>query len=200
MKRLAVSLIAAGLCAASHATVVSFDDAIGSSWASLPQGYGGLTWGSSPSNTGWHVWQTASYYPAHSGAFVAYADAGQMDISFASAAVFDGAYFSGNWNSTATFRLFLGNTQVASSSTLAVSGGPLWLASGYSGQVDRVRLVIGGSTQNWVMDDFTFHAPAASPVANLPAVPEPETAALMLAGLGVVGGVATRRRRTTAKA
>ncbi len=190
MKRLLASLITAGLCAASHATVLTFDDAIGSSWGDLTQGYGGVTWGSSPASTGWHVWQTASYYPAHSGDFVAYANTTQLDISFASASVFDGAYFSGTSNSTATFNLFLGNSQVASSSTLTVSSGPLWLSSGYTGQVDRVRLVIGGSNQHWVMDDFTFHAAS---------VPEPESYALMLAGLGVVGGVAARRRKAAAQ-
>lgn len=171
--------------------MLTFDDAIGGSWGSLSQGYGGLTWGSSPSNTGWYAWQTASYFPAHSGDFVAYSDYSQVDISFGSASVFDGAYFSGNADSTVTFQLYVGNTQVASSSTLVASGGPLWLDSGYTGQIDRVRLVIGGSTQHWVMDDFTFHTAS---------VPEPETFALMLAGLGVVGGAVARRRSSTDKA
>jgi hypothetical protein len=68
---------------------------------------------------------------------------------------------------------------------LALSDTPTFLSSGYDGIVDTV-IVSSGDPSFVSMDDFTFTQP----------VPEPETYALMLAGLGVVSFVARRRNKT----
>jgi len=200
LKRLIAPLIAAGLCASAQATVLTFDDVTSSSWASVPQNYGGLIWDlAAQCCEGWHIWQPTDSYPAHSGHYVAYAHSNRVGVSFADTSIFDGAYFSGYPYSSVSYDLYFHNALVSSSHSVRLNGGPTWLGSGYTGLVDRVQFVVQGSGQYWVMDDFTYHAPSPStPPPQLPAIPEPETHALMLAGLILLAGVSVRRRRTAA--
>jgi len=169
----------------ASADVLGFDD-IGS-YGFLPTNYGGLDWSSSS----WIAFGDAQDpYAAHSGDWRVSTDFGSSDadstIRFLSASVFDGAWFSGYGDAAVTFELYLGGALVASSATLSPTGTASFLASGYSGLVDTV--VVSSPLQAfYAMDDFTFHAPVA-------AVPEPQTWALMLAGLGVVGFVRRQRR------
>ncbi len=165
------------------ATVLNFDD--------LPDGvvsanYGGLDW----SQGGWIAFSTpAAPYTAKSGEgrvtndFLA-SDAASL-IRFGSAgqtARFDGAFFAGQGGALLSFELLLNGQVVATSATLDPSATPTFLASGYAGLVDAVRI----KSQNhgeFVMDDFTFTQ----------AVPEPQSYALLLAGLMVVARVARRK-------
>ena len=169
----------------ASADVLGFDD-IGNTGV-VPTNYGGLDWSSSS----WIAFSGAQDpYAAHSGEGRVATDFGSSDadstIRFLTASVFDGAWFSGYGDAAVTFELYLGGALVASSATLAPTGTAGFLASGYAGLVDAV--VVSSPLQAfYAMDDFTFHAPVA-------AVPEPQTWALMVAGLGIVF-VARRQRR-----
>lgn len=172
------AIMVAGLPSAM-ATVLSFDklaDGV------LPFSYGGLDW----SAAGWTVFATpAAPYTPHSGAgrvatgFMA-EDAASV-IRFSQTANFDGAYFAGLGGAVLSFELYLGGQIVHTSATLDPSATPSFLASGYAGLVDAVR-VKSANHGEFVMDDFTFTQ----------AVPEPQSYALLLAGLLLVGA-ATRR-------
>jgi len=167
---------------AAMATVLNFDDLPD---GNVPLNYGGLDW----SAAGWTAFSTpAEPYTAHSGAgrvatgFMA-ADAASV-ISFGKqAAFFDGAYFAGQGGALLSFELFYQGRQVHSSASLDPSRTPTFLASGYQGLVDMVR-VKSANHGEFVMDDFAFTQ----------AVPEPQSLALMFAGLLAVGTIARRRK------
>lgn len=163
------------------ATVLSFDD-LGQDGI-LPLNYGGLDW----SAAGWTVFTTpAEPYTPHSGAgrvatgFMA--DDASSLIRFNKAGTFDGAYFAGLGGATLSFELFLNGSKVHSSMVLDPSATSSFLASGYAGLVDAV-VVKSGNHGEFVMDDFSFTQ----------AVPEPQTYALLIGGLFVVGRLARRR-------
>lgn len=59
-----------------------------------------------------------------------------------------------------------------------------WLASGYAGQVDEIRFNYA-SSDGFIVDNLTY--------TPLTPVPEPETYAQFVAGLGLLGGLAWRR-------
>jgi hypothetical protein len=169
----------------ASADVLGFDDIADDGF--VPTNYGGLDWSSSS----WIAFSAAQDpYAAHSGEGRIATDFGSSDadstIRFVTDSVFDGAWFSGYGDAAVTFLLYLDGALVGSSATLAPTGSASFLASGYAGLVDTV--VVSSSLQAfYAMDDFTFHAPVA-------AVPEPQTWALMFAGLGIVA-IARRKRR-----
>jgi hypothetical protein len=182
---LRVVAVAAALALAAplaSATVLTFDD-LGADGL-VPFNYGGLDWSAS---TWFNYGGEQAPFAAHSGTQRATLGwDGSSDtsaIGFATASLFQGAWFAGYEGVTVSFDLYLGGTLVGSSSTLGVSDTSAWLSSGYTGLVDRV-FVRSNDTANFVMDDLTFSAP----------VPEPENLALMLAGLGLVGAAVRRRR------
>jgi hypothetical protein len=183
------SVVAGALLATAagfaSAEVLTFDD-IGT-YGTLPANYGGLDWSAS----NWIAFgDTQDPYAAHSGDWRVATDFGSSDadstIHFATPAVFDGAWFSGYGEAAVTFELYMGGALVASSLTLSPTGVASFLASGYAGLIDTV-VVFSPLQAFYAMDDFTFHAPVA-------AVPEPQTWALMLAGLGLVSVVRRKRR------
>lgn len=98
---------------------------------------------------------------------------------------FDGAWFTGVANDIdVTFHLYFNGAKVAQSSALVLqtNQAPVFLASGYSGQVDVIT--VQAYQGYFALDNFTY-AP----------VPEPTSTALLLAGLGVAGLAARRKRR-----
>ena len=94
---------------------------------------------------------------------------------FPSLVRFDGAYFAGLDFSTATFQLYNSGSLVATSGTLIPSSTPTFLASGYTGLVDEVRVSLA-SVGSIVMDNVTYNT-------DIETVPEPST----ILGLGVLG-------------
>ena len=92
---------------------------------------------------------------------------------FPSLVRFDGAYFAGIESSTVTFQLYNSGSLVATSGTLIPSSTPTFLASGYIGLVDEVRVV---SDAFRAMDNVTYNT-------DIETVPEPST----ILGLGLLG-------------
>lgn len=170
----------ASLAPVASATVLTFDDLAD---GYLPTNYGGLNW----ALEGWTAFSTEqSPFTAHSGAGRIATQWGGDDVAatigLIKPTVFQGAYFAGLTGAEVSFKLYLGGNLVASSSLLNPTATPTFLSSGYKGLVDTV-VVSSRDHAGFVMDDFTFTA----------AVPEPESYALMLAGLGLMGAVARRR-------
>lgn len=191
------AMLAVGSVTAANAatTVVTFDDLPGgqSSLDIIPDGYGGITWAS---NWTYYGFDNDPYNPqtAPNKAIVNYAlhPAGveeAVPFYFAAPVVFQGAFFAGYAGQfglkPVTFQLYNAGTLVATSATITVDGTPTWLASGYSGLVDEVR--IDSSNGYYVFDNVTYGA-----------VPEPESWALMIAGFGMVGFAMRRRVAVTA--
>lgn len=177
-----ISSLCAGL---AHADVLGFDDI--HTAGPLPVNYGGLDW----SAAGWLVFSDEQPpFTAHSGSGRVATDFGIGDaaseIRFAQPTVFNGAWFAGLGGATVSFQLYAQGQWVASSATLDPSEAPAFLASGFAGEIDAVR-VSSPYHASFVMDDFSFAG----------AVPEPQTWLLMGLGLAALGGMA--RRRTAGK-
>jgi hypothetical protein len=171
--------------AAAQATVVSFDDLTGGGGL-VANGYGGVNW-----NGNWTWYDRpqppynalspatrifSSYDPPKPG------DVEGSSFSFSGDVIFNGAYFAGDGDGVIQFALYNDGGLVATSGTLTTSSTPTFLSSGYAGAVDQVAV---RGRKSYVMDDVTFNATA---------VPEPESYALLLAGLGVLGFIGKRRR------
>lgn len=185
MSKLIRGLVAAAalvcLAPVASATVLTFDDLQADGL--VPGHYGGLDW----SAGSWFAFGTEQApFAAHSGDYRATlgwdGSEGGSSIRFSTAAHFQGAYFAGFEGVEVSFKLYLNDQLVGTSGTLQASGIATFLNSGYTGLVDRIT-VASNDHANFVMDDFTFSA----------AVPEPQSAALALAGLAVLGATARRR-------
>lgn len=183
MNKMLRSLVAAAslvvLSPFASATVLDFDNL---SDGFLPANYGGLTWVADA----WSVFSgEQAPYAAHSGEFRIATQWEGTDatatIGFSVPSTFQGAYFSGYEEGAVQFKLFSGSQLVASSAVLSPSATPSFLSSGYDGLVDTVVVSSTGHAY-FAMDDVTFTA----------AVPEPESYAMLLCGLGLVGFVARR--------
>jgi hypothetical protein len=159
-------------CGSANATVVTFDKLKGE--GAVPAVYRGIAW-----EDGWYY--LSSEFPpfdAHSSPTRIYSDADDKGFSFINGdQVFNGAWFAGFYY--VSFELYDDGVLVHSSPTLELFGsGPArFLASGYEGLVDAVRVLgVGGA---YVMDDVTYHAE----------VPEPGMPELMLAGMLAAGAL-----------
>ena len=184
MKRLltSLSLAFASLAAApmASATVLTFDDLPD---GGVPANYGGLDWSAGD----WSVFSgEQAPFTAHSGGSRITTGFDDVDalatIDIGGGKTFQGAWFSGFEDVSVTFELYDHGVQVGTSSTLAASATPTWLASGYAGLVDTVVVASGDQGASWVLDDLTFAA----------AVPEPGSTALMAGGLLLLAAVARR--------
>jgi opacity protein-like surface antigen len=185
MKRLLshLALALAGLASSSFAsaTVLNFDDIASDGFVST--NYGGLDWSAGD----WFAYgQAQAPYTPHSGDVRITSGFGDADaataIGLGAGMTFQGAWFAGLEGATVTFQLYDQGALVATSATLDPSATPTWLASGYTGLVDKV-VVSSPDQGSFVMDDLTFAA----------AVPEPASMTLMFGGLLALAAVARRR-------
>jgi hypothetical protein len=179
-------LVALALSAAApiaSADVLTFEDLSGNG-VPVPANYGGFSWSS---------WMQFSNpldpYTPHSGTRRIYSADNANSIVSATGFVLDGAYFSGFSDATVYFQLYnSSSTLLWTSASLNPTSTPTFLSSGYSGLVEKVVVHSTGPTR-FVMDDFTFHTAA---------IPEPETYVMLLAGLGLLGFAARRRKQKAA--
>jgi len=187
--------ISISLAAMAQGSVVTFESlkgqgTCGSSgcYGVVPNGYGGISWGGQ-----WMYFdfEVPDYpYTPHSGTVavstVAYGTQGAIPFSFLTPEIFDGAWFAGGPDESVYFDLYDGGKLVHQSASILVSSGvvdtpdgpvtnPVFLASGYSGLVDKVA-VWADANGMYVMDDVTYHSQGST-------VPEPGSLVLMAAGL-----------------
>lgn len=145
------------------------------------------------------IWTTATPYVGGQGNYTWYpngGDHGYTDITLQGGGQFDDIGFiaGSGWSGGASslyYELALGGS-VVQSGTLSLAFGQ-WL--GFSGGgFDEVRVRDSyGSTSS--LNDGQTNAFAIDSIKTVGAIPEPETYALMLAGLGAVGWVARRKQR-----
>ncbi|MEK7428384.1 MAG: PEPxxWA-CTERM sorting domain-containing protein [Pseudomonadota bacterium] len=182
--------LAATPAGAATTTVINFDDLTGVGL--VQEGYVGLKWSGDFS----HYDLPTPQFPTASGQTAIYANYAKYQpgavsapgFEFGEAVQFNGAYFSGNPVGL-NFRLYLDGQLVHETGSFAASDIATYLASGYSGLVNRVEVF--GYSGSWVMDDLTFTTGLSS------AVPEPATWAMMIVGFGAAGSMvrSARRRR-----
>lgn len=180
---LSLALASVAAVASAGPTVATFDE------LSVNLGnYYGASW------TG-NVSQSTDF--AVSGENFLYANDHQISVSFAAPVVFVGAYYA-SWGGAGSpgyeaggghsFQLFSGGNLVFQGPMdHPVSSGLDWVGSAYAGTVDNV--VFYGGSEGPAIDNFTFMTTA---------VPEPESFAMMLAGLVLMGAVARRRKSSKA--
>jgi hypothetical protein len=171
---------------AAQATVVNFDNLSG--FGTVADGYGGITWDNNwtyydspqspynPSSGATRIFSNYAKFPAGSLSDIAF--------SFSAPVTFQGAFFSGfSGNGDLTVSVFLAGVLKATTSLFSPSSVATFLASGYSGAVDKV--VVHGNAGFYVMDDVTYSAVSSVPV--------PAAIWLMLSGLAGLAGI--RRAR-----
>jgi len=187
---LALSLTA-GAASAATTIVLDFDDLTGT--GQVPSEYQGVNFGDDFS---YYDDPVLPEYPSRSGLTTLYSNYDKYKPGFSSTGIirfddavrFDGAWFAGHYD--VVFDLYLGGQQVHVSNRLDLDSTMRYLASGYGGLVDEVRLY--GNSGNWVMDDLTYTTGVTA------AVPEPTAWALMILGFGAAGAALRSRRRAVA--
>lgn len=168
-------------------TVVTFED-INTSPSNSPlyetgdifDGYNGIT--------GWNLVGQAWKYDETGVIGEKYFYGSEGELSFDNApVVFEGTYYKSYAadpvNPITSIELYYQGLLVHSVLDPRAPLGLAWVASGYSGLVDK--LYIRGGGEGFSIDNLTY---------STAAVPEPETYAMFLVGLGLVGFLKCRQR------
>lgn len=187
----------------ANAATINFDDLnTRNNFASLgiSNTYQGYLWSSSTSsggNEGWAVATTTqrisseTYAPASGNGYGWNWNGTQsLFIDFQGAVNVDGAYFANigaSYGSNASFVQMLGydsiGNVVAQSGLGAIGNSFQYLNANFS-NIHKLEIRANAASKWFAVDDI-----------QVSAVPEPETYALLLAGLGLVGGVVRRRKQ-----
>ena len=186
----------------ANAGTVTFDD-LGTSYngTSIPGSYAGLNWNNfdyltatvySPDPSGYQHGMVSSPNVAFNGF------GNSASFSSASTFTFNSAYFTGAWNDGLTINVTgsYNGTQLYSTSFMVDSNNPSYEVFNWS-NIDKVLFSstggtnagYGGSGTQFVMDSLAV---------NVHAVPEPPDFGIMVLGLGMIGLLAWRRRRSLA--
>ncbi len=191
-KFLLAALLAGASVSGANATVLNFDNLVGS--GVLASNYAGLNFGSefiyydtpqSPYTASSPNTRIFSNYAIHG---VGLLDS--LSLKFTAPAIFSGAFIAGDFFPGVTISgYYLGNL-VAVSASLNQTATPTFLSLGYAGNVDEVRF--NGYNGYYVIDDITFTGGVGG------GVPEPASWAMLIAGFGLVGAAARRRRSVVA--
>jgi hypothetical protein len=132
--------------------------------------------------------------PAHSGSFAGlnnYGGAGEITKAGGGTFSFENLWLRSWYNSTSsgTISGWLNGAQVGSVSGVRNTS---WTQfTGNFASIDTLRIDFGNY---FLLDDISLNS------ANISPVPEPETYAMLLAGLGLMGGIARRRKQKLANA
>lgn len=136
----------------------------------------------------------AGHGPAYSGSFAAlnnYGGAGEITKAGGGTFSFESLWLKSWYNNVATGTIsgWLNGAQVGSVSGVRNTS---WTQfTGNFASIDKLRIDFGNY---FLMDDISLNS------ANVSPVPEPETYAMLLVGLGLMGGMARRRKQQLARA
>ncbi|CAG1020134.1 hypothetical protein MTYM_00079 [Methylococcales bacterium] len=181
--------------AQAASTVITFEDitvTYGNSplygTANLNDGYGGIS-GWNAIGVGWGI--PANEIGDGIGRHWFYGSSdGQLSFDNAPV-VFEGTYYksyAADWqNPITSISLFYQGNLVHSILDPLAASGLVWVASGYSGLVDRIDFRGGG--EGFAIDNLTYTQ------ANLSPVPIPSALPLFLSALSLAGVVSRRRKR-----
>ena len=153
--------------------------------ALIPDGYAGATW------TGWILRRTdelngTGLNSNDVSSILAIGITDAPEINFAQNVTLDGL-FAINPFAKLAYELYLDGTWVGSSGSRP-GGGASFMPSNYSGELDRI-VFHPGDARGFSIDDLSVSPAVVSEV------PEPDSLALTLAGLGVLGATARRFKR-----
>lgn len=191
-KQLALALTLSGLVSASFAADITFDSGLINTQI-ITNGYAGLDW------TNFRARDTSGLTPSGftngtvSADFVAYSKNGAVSaISSNTPFQLVSGYFTATYldGLQLTVTGYSGGTQVGSSVYSLDSTGPMLINFGF-GTIDKVTFAAtGGTNHGWGGSQATF----VLDNLKVAAVPEPETYAMLLSGLALIGAISRRRR------
>lgn len=202
LKTIFATLLAVGAMVSAQATVtatttLTFDDIPAAEAGEstnlisvLAPNYGGLSWDNVYVLSKDYLPGTGYDTGTVSGLFVGY-NGYSSPASFSDGTAFSflSVYVTRAWSAgSVTFTGYLGGVQTQQSVISATTSGPVFATFNW-GNVDKVTFA---SDSQAVIDNLTVGAMAAP-------VPEPETYAMLLAGLGLMGAVARRRKQAASQ-
>jgi hypothetical protein len=170
-------------------TIVTFEDVATSATSSplyatgdVADGYKGIS-GWSAAGQVWEFLDGTDF--GEIGARFFYGTSGELRFDLAPV-VFEGTFYQSYaadpFNPITSFELYYKGQLVHSILDPLANAGMVWVASGYSGLVDKVY--IRGGLEGYSIDNLTY---------SVAAVPEPETYAMFLLGFGLIGLMHRRR-------
>lgn len=194
MKKLALALAVAStlvVSTAANAVVLTFDDLPSICCTLIPNGYGGLQWdnfgvlgaytSSSYTGTGYDTGTVSPPNVAYNG------NANPASFSSGTAFSLNSMYVTKAWNAGIThFDGYVGNALTYTMDVFSTTTGPTLATFNWTG-LNKVTMSDGNYTLHTAIDNLTL-----SPV------PEPETYAMLLAGLGLMGFTTRRRKNLSA--
>jgi PEP-CTERM motif len=186
---------------AASAAVLTFDDLTPtSSYANVPNGYGGLDWTNMGYlNSGSSIYTGSGYDLGRvSGDYVAFNKGGMTAQISDGSFDFNDAYFTAAWNNGLNIHAqgLLGGTLVYDVTFQVDYDNPYWLNANFIGIDELVFDSYGGTNiglngigTQFAMDNFTYNESA----------PVPEPATMLLLGAGLIGLAAVNRKKLIEK-